>query len=82
MRKAEQRARAKFADSAENVDTRHTGYLALGGAEIRLHQWVGVSIDAQYTHIPGILGDGGLSKDAKENDLGGVAARFRFIVGR
>jgi hypothetical protein len=73
---------SKFSDSSENVDTRHVGALVVGGAEVRVHPWIGIGVDAQYTHIPGILGTGGLSKDANENDLGGVSARFRLIVGR
>ena len=71
-----------FSDPSENVDTRHTGYLAVGGAEFRLHRWVGVSVDAQYTHVPGILGTAGISQDAGEKDLGGIAARFKVIIGR
>jgi opacity protein-like surface antigen len=73
---------SSFSDASENVDTRKTGFLANAGLEFRLHRWVGVAVDAQYTHILGILGDGGISKDANEKDLGGVAARFRLVVGR
>jgi hypothetical protein len=69
-------------DPGEDVDATHLGYLANTGVEFRLHPWVGLSIDAQYTHIPGILGLGGISKDAGESDLGGYAARFKVIVGR
>jgi outer membrane protein W len=76
------RESSQFSTPAEDVDTHHVGYLAFGGVEFRVHRWVGLSIDAQYTHIPGILGIEGLSKDAGENDLGGIAARFRVIVGR
>jgi outer membrane protein W len=68
--------------AGEDVDASHIGYLANAGVEFRLHQWVGVSIDAQYTHIPGIFGLGGISKDVGESDLGGYAARFKVIVGR
>jgi outer membrane protein W len=71
-----------FAASGDNVDTNHSGYLAVGGLEFRLHRWVAVSADAQYTHVPGILGVGGVSKDAGETDLGGIAARFKILVGR
>ncbi len=71
-----------FADPSENVDMRHVGYLVMGGVELRVHRWVGVSVDAQYTHIPGILGTAGISKDAGETDLGGIAARVRVLVGR
>jgi opacity protein-like surface antigen len=71
-----------FADAGENVDVRHSGFVVNGGAEFRLQRWVGVGADVHYTHVTGILGQGGLSKDAGENDLGGVSARFRFIIGR
>lgn len=76
-----------FADAGDNVDTRHLGALLVGGVEFRLSRWIHVSGDVQYTHVPGILGAGGISQNAApgdkpENDLGGVAARIRFIIGR
>jgi hypothetical protein len=63
-------------------EKRHIGYLIAGGVEIRLSRWVAVSGDAQYTRIRGILGTGGVSKEAEESDLGGPAGRFRVIIGR
>jgi opacity protein-like surface antigen len=71
-----------FAADGETVDAHHAGYQAVGGVEFRVHKWIAVSVDAQYTHVPGILGLGGVSKDAGETDLGGIAARFRVLVGR
>ncbi len=71
-----------FADPGENVDATHTGFLVVGGVELRLHRWVGVGVDAQYTHIPGILGAAGASKELGENDLGGTALRVKVLVGR
>ena len=73
---------SSFSDADGTVDTRRKGYLANVGVEQRLHRWIGVAVDAQYTHIPGIIGTGGISKEANEKDLGGVAARVRVIVGR
>ena len=73
---------SSFADAGDNVDTRHAGFVVNGGAEFRLHRWIGVAVDVQYTHIPGILGTGGVSQQTGESDLGGVAARFKAIVGR
>jgi opacity protein-like surface antigen len=64
------------------LDMRHVGYLVVGGVELRLSRWVAVSGDAQYTRVSGIIGSGGISKDAGESDLGGTAGRFRVIVGR
>lgn len=69
-------------DPSDNVDLRHAGYLAVGGVEFRVNSWVGLSGDLQYTRVPGILGAGGISKEVDENNLGGVALRFRAIVGR
>jgi hypothetical protein len=71
-----------FAAAGENVDTRHAGFVIEGGAEVRLDRWVGVAVGARYTHVPGIIGTGGISKDAGESDLGGVAARLKVIIGR
>jgi hypothetical protein len=73
---------SSFANPGEDLDTRHAGFLVNGGAEFRLHRWIGVAVDVQYTHVPGILGNGGVSQQAGESDLGGVAARFKAIVGR
>jgi outer membrane protein W len=73
---------SSFAATGDDIDTHHSGYLAAGGVEIRLHRWIGVAVDAQYTRISGILGAGGVSKDAGESDLGGIAGRFKVLVGR
>jgi len=73
---------SQFSDATENLDTRHAGFLVVGGAEVRLHRWVGISGDVQYTHVTGILGTAGISKEAGEKDLGGVALRLKVIVGR
>jgi len=71
-----------FSAAGDTVDTHGVGYLVNGGVEFRVHKWIGLSVDAQYTHVPDILGQGGVSKDAGETDLGGIAARFKVIVGR
>ena len=69
-------------DINETFDARHAGYLVVGGVEFRVSRWVAVSGDAQYTHVTGIIGSGGISKEAGESDLGGPAGRFRMIIGR
>jgi hypothetical protein len=69
-------------DAGENLDTRHTGFVVGGGVEFRLHRWIRLDVDEQYTHVPGILGLGGVSKAAAEDDLGGVALRVKIVVGR
>lgn len=74
------------AAAGDNVSVRHVGYLVLGGAEVRVGPWVGIAVDVQWTHVPGILGTAGLSQGngfggGAENDLGGIAPRIRLIIG-
>jgi outer membrane protein W len=71
-----------FSDPDENVDRRRSGFVVNGGFEFRLHRWIGASADVQYSRVKGILGTEGLSRQLGEDDLGGVAARFKLIVGR
>ena len=79
MRRLEE---SDLAAAGDNVDARHVGYLVAGGAEIRVGQWLGLSGDLQYTHVPGILGKSGISQHYGEDDLGGLSLRFRVLVGR
>ncbi|HMD36246.1 MAG TPA: outer membrane beta-barrel protein [Vicinamibacterales bacterium] len=65
-----------------DLSAKHNGFVMHGGVELRLHGWVGVSADVQYTHVPGIIGSDGASKAFNEQNLGGVGGRFRVIVGR
>jgi len=60
----------------------HSGFVLNGGTEFRLHRWVGVSADIEYSRVTGIIGTGGASQAFSESDLGGVGGRFRVIVGR
>lgn len=68
--------------AGEDVHATHVGFLAVGGAEFRVSKWIGIAADAQYTRVPGILGQGGISQQADEHDLGGIAARVRVILGK
>jgi opacity protein-like surface antigen len=72
-----------FAAAGENVDETHAGFVAVGGAEFRVSKWIGITADAQYTAVPGILGQTpSLSQQVGEHDLGGIAGRVRVILGR
>jgi outer membrane protein W len=76
------RETSDFSTADEDVDVRHVGFIAVGGAEFRVTRWVAVTGDAQYTRVPGILGEGGVSKELNENNFGGLAARLRVVIGR
>jgi opacity protein-like surface antigen len=73
---------SNFSDATEDVDVRHAGFVLNGGADFRVHSWVSIGADVQYTRVPGIIGTAGVSQQAGESDLGGVAGRLKLIVGR
>jgi opacity protein-like surface antigen len=77
---------SEFNEPEENVEERRSGLALVGGAEIRLHRWVGIGADVHYSRVKGILGPDGVnssvSTDVGEDDLGGVAARFKIMIGR
>ena len=70
------------AEPGEQVDIRHPGWLIVKGTEVRPYRFLALGIDIQYTSVPGILGQGGLSQEVDEPNLGGIAARFKIVVGR
>ena len=76
------RETSDVADPDENVDTREAGFLAGSGVDFRAVRWFRVGVDVRYTRVPGILGEGGISQETGEDDLGGVAARIKFTIGR
>jgi hypothetical protein len=77
------RERSDDADGDEDLfEARELGYLVVGGLEARLGRWIAVTGDVQFTHVPNIIGTGGVSQQAEESDLGGTAARVRVVIGR
>ena len=73
---------SSFNDTGEDVSESHAGFVVLGGVEFRVHRWVGVGVDAEYTHVTGILGAAGISQAFGEHDLGGTSVRVKILVGR
>jgi opacity protein-like surface antigen len=71
-----------FSQSGENVDVSKNGLVLMGGAEVRVMRWVGLSFDVHHTSIDDIIGVGGISQEFDETDLGGTAFRIRVMVGR
>ena len=71
-----------FSDPSEEIDTRKIGPMVAGGVEFGLLHSLAASVDVSDTHVTGIIGSGGVSQQAGEDNLGGVAVRFRIIIGR
>ena len=74
--------RSDFDEPGEGLTARRLGVVGVGGLEFRVHKYVGVSADGAVTHVTGILGQAGISRDIGESDLGGISARIRLIIGR
>jgi hypothetical protein len=72
---------SEFDEGDEEISFTKAGYLALAGVEFRLTRRLSAAVDVQYSRVPGALGDGGLSQEFDEDDLGGLAVRFRLMVG-
>ena len=74
---------SEFAEEDENVNDTFRGYHLLGGAEVRVARWFGVSGEAQWTTVPDALGQdpNSVSAEFDETDLGGVTFRVRLVIG-
>ena len=73
---------SEFATDAENVDDRFTGYHLLGGAEYRVSRWAALAGEVTWTTVPDALGEGGVSAEFDEDNLGGTSFRFKITIGR
>ena len=71
-----------FADAGENVDESFNGYHLVGGAEVRVSRWVGLTGEVVWTSIADALGSGGASKAFDETNLGSTALRLTLVIGR
>jgi len=71
-----------FAGSGEDVAESFNGYHVIGGAEVRVARWVGITGEVVWTSVPDGLGQGGASKAFDENNLGGTSIRLKLVIGR
>jgi hypothetical protein len=67
--------------AAERIREGKLGYHVPGGVEIPVGRWLAVAGEAQWTAVPKLLGETGLSAAFGEDDLGGTTVRFKLIVG-
>lgn len=73
---------AAFAQDGDDVDESFNGFHVVGGAEVRLHRWVGLTGEVVWTSVGNALGDGGASKAFGEDNLGGTSLRVKLVIGR
>ena len=73
--RVEYRETSDFASSTENVRQSFSGYFVFGGVEVPIWKWIFAGVEAQYRGVPDALGDGGVSEDFGETNLGGTVLR-------
>jgi opacity protein-like surface antigen len=73
-----------FATSGEVVNETFTGFHLLGGAEFRVHKYIGVAGEAEWARVPDALGQerGSVASAFGETDLGGTTFRVKLVIGR
>lgn len=76
------RETSTFAAAGEDVDERYSGYHVVGGAEVRVTRWLGVAGEVVWATVPDALGEGGVSAEFDESDLGGRTVRLKITIGR
>lgn len=69
-----------FEASGEDVDISKTGFVVFGGLDVAITRQFFVGGEAQYRSVPDAIGEGGVSQDFGEDDLGGVTVRIAFGV--
>ena len=74
------RETSQFADPSENVTRSDASYHVVGGAEIPLWRWFAAAAEVRYRTVRDAIGDGGVSQEFGETDLGGTSVRVRVIV--
>ncbi len=72
---------ADLADPSLNVDESKIGYHVLGGVEYPLTRWLWIGGEGQWSYVPDVLGNDGISASFEEDDLGGFTIRFKVSVG-
>ena len=72
---------ADLADPSLNVDETKIGYHVLGGVEYPLTRWLWIGGEGQWSYVPDVLGNDGISAAFQEDDLGGFTIRLKLSVG-
>lgn len=71
--------RADFAVAGDDVDESFTSYHVIGGVEVPIWQWFGAGVEYQHRWVRDAVGNGGVSAEFNEDDLGGGTFRFRLM---
>lgn len=71
-----------FAQGDDNVTSSTSTYHAFVGVEVPVWKWFGLNVEGFYRWAPDAVGEGGVSAEFSETDLGGPALRLKLTVGK
>jgi hypothetical protein len=72
--------KSTFAGSGDNTSQTNTGFTTFGGVEVDLSKWLMVGGEVQFRGVPNAIGNGSVSQDFGETNLGGFAVRVLFGI--
>ncbi len=58
------------------------GQVVFGGVEVPVWKWMVAGVEAQYRSVPNAIGDGGVSAEFRESNLGGAVLRVMIGIKR
>jgi hypothetical protein len=71
---------SSLGSASDNVDATDKGGTFFGGVTLKFGHFV-VGVEAQYRHVPNVLGASGVSAAYNETNLGGAVFRVTFGAG-
>ncbi|HYN07759.1 MAG TPA: hypothetical protein VES67_10240 [Vicinamibacterales bacterium] len=74
------RETSQFAGPDDDSRESFTGYSMFGGVDVTVWKLIYAGAELQYRLVPDALGEGGVSREFGETDLGGFVARVMFGV--
>ena len=72
------RETSSFAETGDDSRESFTGYMVFGGVDVTIWKLIYAGAEAQFRIVPDALGEGGVSREFDETDLGGVVVRVLF----
>lgn len=69
-----------FAGPDENTSKVFTGHTLFGGVDVSVWKWITAGVEVAYRTVPNALGDGGVSEEYSEKNLGGTSLRVMFGI--
>ena len=76
------RESSEFAEEGDDLDEWHSGFVVMGGIEVRASRLIAIRGEAKYREVPGGLDGGGAASALGETSLGGFAFGVKVAIGR